>query len=70
MESERHKRSRSTRSAVEREDVKIRVSSHAFAEFNRMIDLALAQLEARWAHRAAPNAARVRTILPSQVVEE
>ncbi|MHB1037620.1 MAG: hypothetical protein ACYC35_05750 [Pirellulales bacterium] len=50
--------------------MRIRVGSHVFAEFSRLIDLELAQLEARWAHRAAPSATRTRTILPSQVVEE
>ena len=37
-------------------DVKVLVTSQAFADFNAWIDVELDKLVARWVHRAAPNA--------------
>jgi len=40
------------------DDVPLRVSHHAFAQFDRHLDNQLSRLVRSWAHTAAPNAQR------------
>lgn len=58
MKSEKYNRCLDRREADDPIDVPVRVATRSYREFSRWMDRELAKLVARWAHTAAPNAAR------------